>query len=125
MDWSEKDKVWGRAIHNWLQNEPEALSELIKCETTIPDEGRHFLSDLVLNKVSKGKGGRRNIRSPQEERIIVAEVYSLRLSGLKKDEAICEVATSNKLSEETIRGIIQSCPITFLKWKEMHCPDFK
>jgi len=128
---SEEEREWMIAIHLWLENKPEKMSELINSELSLPVDVRHFLSDLVLGKVKKGLGGRPRENHPAYNREIVAEIWAEKEKGITLDKAINNVQERRgKLDGENIRGIYQdtlkkSRTFNYNNWVEMGRPSFK
>jgi hypothetical protein len=126
---SEDEREWMIAIHLWLENKPEKISELINAELSLPVDARHFLSDLVLGKVNKGRGGRPNKNPPGYEREIVAEIWAEKEKCKTLDEAMNYVQIRRGIvSIDTVRGIYEKTArkrFNYDNWVKWGRPPFK
>lgn len=133
------EKKWTHAISQWLkpgeEQCPDYLATLIK-ELDIPADAREFLTDMVMGKVNKGKGGSPQRYSQAFQRQITAEVYEIwdtkkkeprwTKKGSPKDIAMWVVAERHDLNEDKVRGIVNRVGefITPKLWEKMGRPTF-
>jgi hypothetical protein len=107
---------WEAALQAWMVGRPDLLAKLILDESfCIPDNMRHFLSDLVLGKVKK-RGGRPPEYTGQAVRQLFEEVMEAwdaqgdtsgdRSNTGARDAAIEHVSALHGMEGDALRGVI-------------------
>ena len=108
----------------------------LSCDVDKRADAREFLTDMVMGKVNKGKGGSPQRYSQAFQRQITAEVYEIwdtkkkeprwTKKGSPKDIAMWVVAERHDMNEDKVRGIVNRIGefITPKLWKKMGRPTF-